>query len=148
MVISNILLRNKEKYEPVVSHLQLLIKSYIQEVGMMDVEIATVLRQKLSTVPKEALKDFQKLKLGKNFKEGWFVMYTSRDHPGADRHKLYFHLEDKHLFTTSCLEFILELVAKFRGNNKDNVKCFTGVITWYIQVRKLLLRFTPKVYKV
>ena len=129
-----------------VSYLQLLIISYIQEVGLMDVQIATVLRQKPSVVPKEAPKDFEKLKLGKNFKEGRFVVYTSRDRPGADRRKLFFHLEDKHLFSTSCLEFIL--VVKFRGNNKDDVKCFTDVITWYIHVRKLLLSFIPKVYEV
>ncbi|CAI9265412.1 unnamed protein product [Lactuca saligna] len=65
-----------------------------------------------------------------------------------DRRKLYFHVDDKHLFVTSCLEFILELVAKYKGNNKDDVKCFTDVITWYIHVRKLLLSFIPKVYEV
>ena len=75
-------------------------------------------------------------------------MYTYRDRQGAYRRKLFFHLEDKHLSPTSCLEFILELVARYRGNNKDDVKCFTDVITWYIQVRKLLLSFIPKVYEV
>nr|KAJ0188191.1 hypothetical protein LSAT_V11C900483250 [Lactuca sativa] len=148
MVIYNILLRQKEKYEPVVSHLELFIKSYIQEVGMMDVDIATVLRQKPCVVPKEAPKDFEKLKPGKIYKEGWFMVYTSRDLPEANRRKLYFHLEGKHLFTITCLEFILELVARFNGNNKDDVKCFTDVITWYIQVRKLLLSFIPKFYEV
>ncbi|CAI9265411.1 unnamed protein product [Lactuca saligna] len=97
---------------------------------------------------RSAPKDFQKLKLGKIYKEGWFVIYTARDRPSADRRKLYFHVDDKHLFVTSCLEFILELVAKYKGNNKDDVKCFTDVITWYIHVRKLLLTFIPKVYKV
>ncbi|CAI9287051.1 unnamed protein product [Lactuca saligna] len=82
MVIFNVLLQEKEKYEPMFSHLQTLIKSYIQEVGLMDVEIATVLRQKPSVVPKEAPKDFQKLKPGKIYKEGWFVVYTARDRPG------------------------------------------------------------------
>ncbi|CAH1453139.1 unnamed protein product [Lactuca virosa] len=69
MVIYNILFREKEKYEHAVSHLQLLIKSYIQEVGMMDVDLATVLRQKRSVVPKEAPKDLEKLKPGKIYKE-------------------------------------------------------------------------------
>nr|KAJ0186669.1 hypothetical protein LSAT_V11C900486170 [Lactuca sativa] len=69
MMIYNILVRNKEKYESVVSHLQLLIKSYIQEVGSMDVENTIVLRKQLRAVPKKAPKDFEKLKPGKNFKE-------------------------------------------------------------------------------
>ena len=47
------------------AHLQNMIKSYIQEVGLMDVEIVAVLTQKLSVVPKEAPKDFQNLKPGK-----------------------------------------------------------------------------------
>ncbi|CAI9281888.1 unnamed protein product [Lactuca saligna] len=79
MVIYNILVRNKEKYEPVVSHLQLLIKSYIQEVGSMDVEIATVVRQKPSVVRKYVPKDIEKLNPGNIFKECWFIVYASRD---------------------------------------------------------------------
>ena len=114
----------------------------------MDVDIATVLRQKPSVVPKEAPKDFEKLKTGKFYKEGWFMVYTSRYHPEANRIKLCFHLEDKQLLTTACLEFILELVVRFKGNNKDDVKCFTDVITSYIQVCKLPLSFIPKVFEV
>nr|KAJ0212498.1 hypothetical protein LSAT_V11C400221470 [Lactuca sativa] len=117
-------------------------------IGMMDVDIATVLRQKPSVVPKEAPKDFEKFKPGKIYKEGWFMVYTSRDFQEANRCKLYFHLEDKHLFTTTCLEFISELVARFKDNNKDDVKCFTNVITCYIQVCKLVLSFITKVYEV
>lgn len=45
----------------------------------MDVEIVVVLRKKPSTIPKEATKDFEKLKLGKIYKEGWFVVYQSRE---------------------------------------------------------------------
>ncbi|CAI9288692.1 unnamed protein product [Lactuca saligna] len=58
----------------------------------------------------------------------------SRDRPGAECQKLYFHLKDKHLYTTTCLEIILELVMKFKGNHKDDLKCFSDMITWYIQL--------------
>ncbi|CAI9274883.1 unnamed protein product [Lactuca saligna] len=148
MVLYNMLLREKEKYGLVMSHLQLMIKSNIREVGLMDVDIAAVLRQKPNVVPKETLKDYEKLKPGKIYKEGWFVVYTSRDRPGVECRKSHFHLEDKHLYTTSCLEFILDLVTKFKGNHKDDVKCFSDMIVWYIQVRKLLLCFMPKIYEV
>ncbi|CAI9293869.1 unnamed protein product [Lactuca saligna] len=76
IVLYNILLREKEKYELVMSHLQLMIKSYIQEVGSMDVDIITVLKKNSTVVPKEALKDFEKLKEGKIYKEGWFVVIS------------------------------------------------------------------------
>lgn len=75
-------------------------------------------------------------------------MYMSRDRPGAERQNLYFHLEDKHMYTTTCMEFILEQVTKFKGNHKDDLKCFSDLITWYIQVCKLLLSFIPKIYEV
>nr|KAJ0215179.1 hypothetical protein LSAT_V11C300140950 [Lactuca sativa] len=148
MVIFNMLQKEKEVYEPVMSHLQLMIMSYIQEVRLMDVDIATVLKKKMSVVPKEAPKDFEKLKSGKIYKEGWFVVYTSRYRPGADRRKSYFYLKYKRLYSTSCLEFVLDMLTKFKGNNKDDVKCFTDMITWYIHVCKQLLCFIPKIYEV
>lgn len=82
------------------------------------------------------------------YKEGWFIVYMSRDRPGVQHHKLYFHLEDKHLYTTTYLEFILELVTKFKGNHKDDLNCFSYMITWYIHIRRLLLSFIPKIYEV
>ncbi|CAI9273276.1 unnamed protein product [Lactuca saligna] len=114
----------------------------------MDVDIATILRTKPSIVPKEAPNNLRKLKPGKIYNEGWLAVYMSRDCPGAECQKLYFHLEDKHLYTTTFLEFILELVTNFKVNHKDDLKCFSNMITWYIQVHKLLLSFIPKIYEV
>lgn len=142
------LLREKDKYEPVMSYLQLKIKSYIQEAGSMDVDIATILKKKLTVVPKEARKDLEKLKPGKIYKAWWYVVYQSRERKGADFRKSYFYLEGKHLYNTDCLEFILDLITKFKGNHKDDVKCFSDMILWYIQVRKMLLSFIQKIYEV
>ena len=52
-----------------------MIKSYIQEIGDMDVEIVVVLRKKPSVVYKESPKDFEKLKLGKIYNKEWYVVY-------------------------------------------------------------------------
>ncbi|CAI9268349.1 unnamed protein product [Lactuca saligna] len=111
IVIYNILLREKEKYEPVMSHLQLMLKSYIQEVGLMDVYSVVVLKKKPIVVPKEAPKDFEKLKPGKIYKEGPFVVYQSRERTGADFLKTYFYLEDKHMYNIACLEFRYDYVV-------------------------------------
>lgn len=70
MVLYNMFLREKENYKPVMSHLLLMIKSYIQEVGLMDVDIAVVLRKKANVVPKEAPKDYEKLKEKYTIKDG------------------------------------------------------------------------------
>ncbi|CAI9261729.1 unnamed protein product [Lactuca saligna] len=58
IMLYNLLLKEKEKYEPVMTHLQLMIKSYIHEVGLMDVDIVAVLRKKSNVVPKEAPMDY------------------------------------------------------------------------------------------
>ncbi|CAI9282410.1 unnamed protein product [Lactuca saligna] len=102
------LLREKQKYEPVMSHLQLMLKSNIQEVGLRDVDIATLLKNNSTVVPMEALKDIEKLKPGKIYKEGWFIVYQTREQIGDDFCKSYFYLEDKHLYNIACLEFILD----------------------------------------
>ncbi|CAI9276874.1 unnamed protein product [Lactuca saligna] len=112
------LLRAKEKYEPVMSHLQLMIKSYIQEVGLMDMDIATVLKKKSTAVPKEASKYFEKLNPRMIYKEGWFVVYQLRERIEVDFHKSSFYLKDKHLYNTACLELILDPIISSRATTR------------------------------
>nr|KAJ0213922.1 hypothetical protein LSAT_V11C400190050 [Lactuca sativa] len=69
----------------------------------MDVEIVVVLRRKPSVLPKEAPKGFEKLKLSKIYKEGWYVVFQARERNDADFHKACFFPPNKHLYTTSCL---------------------------------------------
>ena len=103
--LDNMLLKNKEKYEPVMSHLKLMIQSYIQEIGEMDVEVVAILRKKPLAVLKENPKDFEKLKPGKLYIGDWFVVYSAREQSGADFRKGYFYLLDKHLYTTTLSLF-------------------------------------------
>lgn len=69
IMLYNLLLRDEQKYEPVIAHLKLVITLYIQEVGNMDIEIAAVLRRKPSAIIKETLEGFEKLKVEKIYKE-------------------------------------------------------------------------------
>ncbi|CAI9267849.1 unnamed protein product [Lactuca saligna] len=77
IMLYNLLLRDGQKYEAIIAHLKLMIVSYVQEVGKMDVEIVGLLRRKLSVLPKEALEGFDKLKSGKIYKEGWYVVFQA-----------------------------------------------------------------------
>lgn len=129
-----------------MSHLQLMIKSYIQEVGLVDVDIATVLKKKPTAVSKEAPKDLEKLKPWKICKEGSFLVYQSWERTEANFCRSNFYLEDKHLYNTTCLEFILDLITMFKGNHKYDVKCSSDMILWYIQVLKMMQSFIPKIY--
>ena len=85
-MLYNLLLRDGQKYEPVITHLKLMIVSYVQEVGKMDVEIAVVLRRKPSVSPKEAPVGFEKLKIGKTYKEGWCVVFKVQERNDEDFH--------------------------------------------------------------
>ncbi|CAI9297973.1 unnamed protein product [Lactuca saligna] len=107
------MLKEKEKYEPVISYLQIMLQYYIQQIGEMDVEIV-----------------------------------VSRERTGADFCKSCFFLPDKHMYTTSFLEFILDLVTKFKGNSKQDLKCFSDMVLWHIRIHNLLLSFILKIYEV
>ena len=89
-----------------MSYLQIMIKSYIQEIGEMNVEVAALLRKKPSAVLKESPKDFENLKLGKIYSKEWYVVYQAREWTGADFRKACFFLSDKNLYTTGFSEEI------------------------------------------
>ncbi|CAI9269764.1 unnamed protein product [Lactuca saligna] len=117
-MLYNLLIRDGHKYEPVVDHLKQMIISYIHEVGQMDVDIVAVLQRKPSVLPKDNLDGFDKLKHGKIPKDGWCVAFQLKEQIDAYFHKVCYLLDDKHLFSTSCMEYILDFVNKHKGNKK------------------------------
>ncbi|CAI9289883.1 unnamed protein product [Lactuca saligna] len=78
IMLYNLLLRDGQKYEPIIAHLKMRLVSYIQEVGKMDVERVVVLRRKPSVLHKEVPEGFKKLKLGNIYKEGLYVVFQAR----------------------------------------------------------------------
>ncbi|CAI9286615.1 unnamed protein product [Lactuca saligna] len=105
-----------------------------------------MLRRKPSIQPKEDPEGFEKLKLGKIYKEAWYVVFQAREQNDADFHNTCFFLPDK--YTTTYLEYILEIVNKFKGKNQGDKKSFSDMIQWYVQVCKVLLSVTPMVFEV
>ena len=59
-----------------------------------------------------------------------------------------FALVDKHLFSTTCLEHILEIIQRCDQNNAANEKLFVDMLRWYILFRQTLLAIIPKLFKV
>lgn len=119
---------------------------YINEVSKMDIEITSVLRKKPIVNPKPEPKDFRKLKLGKINNENWNSVYQQRE--AKMFKKNMFFLLDKHLYSTSALNIILGLVEATKFNNKDDRKCFTDMIRWYLTIRNTLLNLMSRVFKV
>ncbi|CAI9269354.1 unnamed protein product [Lactuca saligna] len=112
--------------------------------SQIDADIAAVLRKKLSVLPKDNPDGFDKMKLGKIQKNRWCVAFQLKERNDVDFQKVCFFLEDKHLYTTSSLEHILDSINKHMGNNKGDKKCFSDMIQWYIQVCKFLLGMSKR----
>ena len=62
--------------------------------------------------------------------------------------KCMFALVDKHLFSMSCLDHILEIIQRCDQNSAANKKLFTDMLRWYIQFRQTLLAIIPRLFKV
>ncbi|CAI9285990.1 unnamed protein product [Lactuca saligna] len=80
--------------------------------SQIDVEIVAMLRRKLSVLPKDNPGGFDKMKLRKIQKNGWCVDFQLKEKIDAYFHKVCFFLDDKHLLTTSCQEYILDFINK------------------------------------
>lgn len=60
------LVKEEQKFEPIVAYLKRILLSYNQEIGNMDKEIVVVLRKKPTVQLKEASNDISKMRLGKS----------------------------------------------------------------------------------
>ncbi|CAI9259172.1 unnamed protein product [Lactuca saligna] len=104
-----ILSKDEAKYAPIVSHLKTMRICYIHEVAKLDVEIVVVLMKRPIVDSKEELKDFQKRMLGKLKKADWSVVYQIRS---SDKYqKSFFFLLDKHLYSSSALNHIMDFTV-------------------------------------
>ncbi|CAI9291696.1 unnamed protein product [Lactuca saligna] len=110
----------------------------------IDAKIVVVLRRKLGVLPKDNPDGFKMMKLGKIHKNGWCVAFQLKEQNDVDYQKICFFLADNHLYTTSYLEYILEIINRYKGNSKGDKNCFLDMIQWYIPVRKVLLIIIPK----
>ena len=57
--------------------------------------------------------------------------------------KCLFALADKHLYTTSCLEYVLGIINRCKQNSEDDKKYFNDMIHWYIRFRQTILAIIP-----
>ena len=114
----------------------------------MDVKIVIMLRKKPTVLPMEALNDINKMRQGKMEKDNWSVTFQKSSRDGTNVHRCLFCLPDKHLYSTSCLNYVLEITKKNKGNDAADKKCFTYMIKWYILLHKTLRGLIPKLFMV
>ena len=142
ILLNNMLLSDQLQYEPIIDHIKYMLASYIHEVAKMDQEIANVLRKKPTIKPIGKTGDVNRMWLGKIDSQYHIVMFSR----GAGQ-KFVFALDDKHLFSTSCLEHIVDIIHMCKQNTECDMKNFTDMLRWYITFRQTLLAIIPKIFK-
>lgn len=142
ILLYNILLTDKQQCESIIEHLKRMFACYIHEVSLMDQEVSSVLRKRPTIKPIGKAQDPKKMKLGVIDSQYRTVMFTQKE---GD--KFMFSLDDKHLFSTSCLEHIIDLVNRCKQNNAADKKYFMDMLRWFITFRQTILAIIPIVYK-
>ena len=94
----------------------------------------------VKTTPKPG--DVNKMKMGQIDSTYLTVMFTK-----GEAHRFLFSLVDKHLFSTDCLEHIINIIHRCKKNLEADKKNFTDMLRWYITFRHYLLAIIPKVFK-
>lgn len=135
IVLTNFLLCDEQKYKPILAHIKRMLVSYIHEVAKLDQEIANALRRMPTVKPIGKASDVNKMHMGQIDTEQWTMMFTKRaDHPL----KCMFALPDKHLFSTICLEHILDIINRCKSNDVASKKNFNDILRWYINFRRVV----------
>ncbi|CAI9270576.1 unnamed protein product [Lactuca saligna] len=125
-----------------------MLVCYIREVGNIDVEIASIMNRKPIVLPKEPRKDLDTMKLGRIRKKDWSVAFQIREKTDAKFHRFFFYLSEKQLYSSSCLEYIVDFLSQNKANSVAEKKCFSYMINRYVLVRKTLLGLMSNLFKV
>ncbi|KAL7587314.1 hypothetical protein Lser_V15G38229 [Lactuca serriola] len=120
--------------ESIISHIKRMLASYIMEVAKMDQEIASVLRKKPTVKMIGKTIDANKVQMGKIDSKYNIAMFTRGE-------------GQRFVFSTSCLEHIIDIIHMCKLDNESDKKNFTDMLRWYISFRQTLLAIIPMLFK-
>ena len=120
-----------------------MLVCYIHEVAKMDQEIASAIHKRPTIKPMGRAGNVNSMIKGKIDSKYHTVMFLR-----GEGQKCMFSLVEKHLFSTSCLEHILEIIQRCDQNTAADKKLFVDMLRWYILFRQTLLAIIPKLFKV
>lgn len=147
IVLFHFLLKDAKKYEPVLEHVKRMLVSYVNEVAKLDMEVATAQKKKPIALPQGSASDVNQMQKGKIDTNHRTVMFHHGSVECGDFVECLFALQDKHLFSTSCLNYILEIIEECVANDAALKKNFHDMIRWYIVICSTLLAVMPKIFK-
>ena len=120
-----------------------MLVCYIHEVAKMDQEIASAIHKRTTIKTMGKTGNVNTMIKGKIDSKYHTVMFLR-----GEGQKCLFALVDKHLFSTTCLEHILEIIQRCDQNSAADKKLFVDMLRWYIQFRQTLLAIIPRLFKV
>lgn len=124
-----------------------MVVSYINEVAKLDTEIASVLTRKPIVPPQGSASDINKMTMGKIEIDNWTMMFNRGSEACGDFRKFLFALPYKHLFSTTCLNYVPNIMSHCTLNDATAKKSFSDMIRWYITFHSTLLSIMPKLFK-
>nr|KAJ0210445.1 hypothetical protein LSAT_V11C400208170 [Lactuca sativa] len=131
------------EYQPIIDHVKHMLVCYIHEVVKMDQEIASAKHKRTTIKTMGKAGNVNTMIKGKIDSKYHTVMFIKRE-----GQKCLFALVDKHLFSTPCMEHILEIIQRSDQNSVADKKLFTDMLRWYIQFKQTLLAIIPRLFKV
>lgn len=146
ILLTNFLLTEEQKYKPILTHLKRMLVSYIYEVSKLDTKFASALSEKPIVNPIGKASDLNKMRISKIDTEHWTVMLNKGNDASGSLMKCLFALTDKHLFSTSCFEHILDIINRCKYNDAAAKKSFNDMLLWYINFRRTILAIFPKAF--
>lgn len=109
----------------------------------MDQEIASAIHKRTTIKTMGKADNVKTMVKGKIDSKYHTVMFVR-----GEGQKCLFAVVDKHLFSTACLEHILEIIQRYDQNTATDKKLFTDILRWYIQFQQTLLAIIPRLFKV
>ncbi|CAI9275956.1 unnamed protein product [Lactuca saligna] len=129
---SRFVVKDAQKYKPIIPHLKWMIKCYILEIVKMDVDITSIMKKSPILKPKEQPKDIQNLNVGVIWNKHWRIIYKRKE--DEDIHKCMCFLMDKHLYSMNVLKLIISLAEANKENYDADIKCISDMIRWYLSI--------------
>nr|KAJ0224063.1 hypothetical protein LSAT_V11C200061910 [Lactuca sativa] len=117
ILLNNIHLSNPQEYQPIIDHVKRILVYYIHEAAKIDQEIASAIHKRTTIKTMGRAGNVNTMVKGKIDSKYQTVMFIR-----GEGQKCLFALVDKYLFSTSCLEHILEIIQRCDQNSAAEKK--------------------------
>ena len=127
--------RKDDRYKHYLTHITLMLKSYITEIAKEDFGIANRF-QRTVKAPNDTSDKIKDVRDGTILTDPWAVIYKT--HEDNQYKKKIFYLNEKHLYSTSNLKTFMAKVELNPNNSQADKKHIYDTINWWLFVRNII----------